>query len=196
MHAEIAGLPRRACDQVSRRVEAVGAGQWEPARRAPGGTWRTWWATSSPGTSWVAPLVGGLAIAEVGDRFDGDLLGDDPVGAWRSAAAAAIAACGVDGAMQRPLHLSSGEGPAADYIAERVLDLVMHAWDAARATGVDELLDADLLDVAAKALVDKALVDKALVDKADCWRHLRPRTGGRGRPRCRCPHVASGRVRA
>ena len=29
---------------------------------------------------WAVPLFAGSTIAEVGDRFDGDLLGDDPVG--------------------------------------------------------------------------------------------------------------------
>ena len=28
---------------------------------------------------WTAPLLEGSTIEEVGDRFDGDLLGDDPI---------------------------------------------------------------------------------------------------------------------
>ena len=44
---------------------------------------------------WTRPLLEGMTIAEVGDRFDGDLLGDDPRAAGRAAAAEAVAA--VDG---------------------------------------------------------------------------------------------------
>ena len=108
------------------------------------------------GTSWVGPLVEGCTIAEVGDTFDGDLLDDDPAEAWRQAVGAAIDACAADGAMQRLVHLSSGDVPAADYVVERILDLVMHAWDVARAIGADERLDPELVDVARKVLAEKA----------------------------------------
>src|SRR5688572_22903393 len=39
--------------------------------------------------SWVADLVNGKTIAEVGDKYEGDLVGDDPVGKWRTAVAEA-----------------------------------------------------------------------------------------------------------
>ena len=58
--------------------------------------------------------------------------------------------------MQRLVHLSSGDVAAADYVAERILDLVMHAWDVARAIGADERLDPELVDVARKILAEKA----------------------------------------
>lgn len=156
MHADIAELHRRACDQVTGRVAAIDAGQWELATPCTEWNVRDLVGHLASGTSWVAPLIEGLTIAEVGDRFEGDLLGDDPAAAWRQAAATAISACGTDGAMQRQVHLSSGDAPASDYIAERVLDLVMHAWDVARATGGDEQLDPELVEVAAKVLVEKA----------------------------------------
>src|ERR671911_280522 len=41
---------------------------------------------------WTVPLMEGATIAEVGDRFEGDLLGDDPVAAARAAADAATIA--------------------------------------------------------------------------------------------------------
>src|SRR2546423_1744603 len=108
-----------------------------------------------PGAQFIV-LVEGRPIAGVGDRFDGDLLGDDPSGAWRWAAGAAVEACAGEGAMQRLVHLSSGDVPAADYVGERILDLVMHAWDVARAIGADERLDPELVDVARKVLAEKA----------------------------------------
>ncbi|MGH2689344.1 MAG: TIGR03086 family metal-binding protein, partial [Actinomycetota bacterium] len=92
-------------------------------------------------------LVGGLTIAEVGDRLEGDLLGLDPKGAWRTAAAEATGACEPEGAMERTVHISAGPAPAKEYLRERVADLTIHAWDLARALGVDEQLDAELVAV-------------------------------------------------
>lgn len=163
MHPEIAELHRRSCNQVTERVDAIGADQWKLATPCTEWNVRDLVGHLVSGTSWVVPLVEGQTIAEVGDRFDGDLLGADPAGAWRSAADAAIAACTTAGAMDRRVHLSGGDVPASDYIAERVLDLVMHAWDLARATGTDERLDPELVEFAAKVLADKA----------DLWRTYR-----------------------
>ena len=61
---------------------------------------------------WVPPLLAGKTIAEVGDAFDGDVLGDDPQRAWTSAAAAAQAAFAEPGALERTVHLSFGDVPA------------------------------------------------------------------------------------
>ena len=60
-------------------------------------------------TSWVPPLMHGSTIAEVGERFDGDLLGSDPVRSWSDASAAASAAVAEDGALERTVHLSYGD---------------------------------------------------------------------------------------
>jgi uncharacterized protein (TIGR03086 family) len=156
MQSDIAELHRRACEQVTTRVERIAAGQWDLPTPCTEWNVRDLVGHLVSGTSWVGPLVEGRTIAEVGDRFDGDLLGDDPSGAWRRAAGAAVDACAADGAMHRLVHLSSGDVPAADYVAERILDLVMHAWDVARAIGADETLDPELVDVARKVLAEKA----------------------------------------
>ena len=156
MHAEMTELHSRACDQVATRIALVAADQWDLPTPCTEWNVRALVGHVVSGTSWVAPLVEGATIAEVGDRFDGDLLGDDPVGAWHRAAAAAVGACGEDGAMDRLVHLSSGDAPASDYVAERILDLVMHAWDLSRAIGADERLDPELVEVARKVLAEKA----------------------------------------
>jgi len=155
MDRDLAEQHRRACDDVSRRIELVGAEQW--GLPTPCTEWdvRALVAHLVSGTSWVGPLVEGMTIAEVGDRFDGDLLGDDPKGAWRRAAAAAVAAS--DGAvgLDRKVHLSFGDTTADDYIGERVLDLAMHAWDLARAIGANESLDPVVVEGASKVLAEK-----------------------------------------
>src|SRR5215217_2149838 len=58
---------------------------------------------------WAPPLLQGRTIAEVGDRFDGDQLGDDPQATWAAAAAASVASVRGDGALDRTVHVSFGD---------------------------------------------------------------------------------------
>ena len=64
---------------------------------------------------WVPPLLAGKTIEDVGDAFDGDVLGDDPIAAWDRAVAPAQAGFSGVGAMELPVHLSFGETPAEEY---------------------------------------------------------------------------------
>src|ERR1700761_6093819 len=50
---------------------------------------------------WAPPLLAGSTIADVGDRFDGDVLGTDPKAAWAAAATQAVRAAEAGGAMDR-----------------------------------------------------------------------------------------------
>ena len=94
---------------------------------------------------WVPLLLEGATVEDVGDRFDGDQLGDDPVTAWASAAAAAREAFAAPGALRRSVELSYGRRPADGYCQEMTMDLTVHAWDLARALGADEQLDEELV---------------------------------------------------
>ncbi|MGZ8605823.1 MAG: maleylpyruvate isomerase N-terminal domain-containing protein, partial [Actinomycetota bacterium] len=67
------------------------------------------------GNLWVPPLVAGESIAQVGDRFGGDLLGADPAAAWRASAYAACDAFEGPGALERIVNLSFGDVPAWRY---------------------------------------------------------------------------------
>src|SRR5437763_9665928 len=98
------------------------------------------------GNFWVAPLVAGQTIEEVGDRFDGDLLGDDPAAAYRQSAKEAAAAFNAQGAMQAPCAVSYGPVPGEIYAGHRFLDVLIHGWDLAKATGQDTTLPADLVE--------------------------------------------------
>ena len=93
---------------------------------------------------WVPPLLAGKTIAEVGDQFEGDLLGADPVGAWEDAIAAALRSWAMAREDQE-VNLSSGPSPAREYAEEMLLDLVVHGWDVARGAGLDERLDPSLV---------------------------------------------------
>lgn len=93
---------------------------------------------------WAPLLLEGRTIGEVGDRFDGDVLGEEPLAAWEVAARESRAAWLAPSARGRTVHLSSGDAPAEDYLWEMTFDLGVHAWDLARALGADENLDPDL----------------------------------------------------
>ena len=94
---------------------------------------------------WTVPLVRGAALADVGDRFEGDLLGGDPSGAARDAAAEADEAFSEPGALERTVELSFGSTPAREYGYQLLADHLVHAWDLAAAVGADRRLDADVV---------------------------------------------------
>lgn len=104
------------------------------------------------GNWWVAPLVEGRSIAEVGDRYDGDVLGDDPVDAYARSAASAAAAFRAPGAMTDPVAVSYGPVPGEIYCGHRLLDVLVHGWDLAASTGQPTDLDPELVDVAFEVL--------------------------------------------
>ena len=93
--------------------------------------------------------MAGQTIAAVGDRLDGDLLGDLPAQAAEEAGTEAVAAFGQPGASERIVHLSFGDTPAEEYAWQLIADHVVHAWDLAAATGGDTRLDADLVTAVA-----------------------------------------------
>ena len=80
---------------------------------------------------WTAPLLGGATVADIGDKFDGDLLGDDPVGAFAAAGAEATdASAGID--PETIVHLSFGDVPAREYLYQLVADHLVHALGSGR----------------------------------------------------------------
>jgi uncharacterized protein (TIGR03086 family) len=90
---------------------------------------------------WSVPLLAGATIAEVGDQYETDLLGDDPQQAVTDAAAAALAAAGKPGVLDKTVHLSFGDTPGEEYLRQLFADHLMHGWDLAVAIGGDRRLD-------------------------------------------------------
>lgn len=134
-----------ALAEFDRRVKAVRPDQWNNRTPCPEWDVRALVNHLVVEQLWVPPLLDGATIDDIGDRFDGDQLGDDPVAAWDNAAAAAREAFAAPGALQRHVELSYGRRPAEGYCQEMTLDLTVHAWDLARGIGVDPRLDADLV---------------------------------------------------
>ena len=146
---DYADLHRRATDSFAARVATVGDEQWHVP--TPCSAWDVHALVNHLvyENRWTPPIFEGRTIAEVGDQFEGDLLGADPKGAWADSARAATAAVSADGASGRTVHLSFGDVPGSEYAMQLTADLLIHGWDLARATGGDEKLDPELVAVVA-----------------------------------------------
>jgi uncharacterized protein (TIGR03086 family) len=141
---ELQSLFRRAAEGFGRRVHVVGAGQWHDPTPCDDWDVRTLVNHVAVEQLWVPPLAGGSTVADVGDRLDGDLLGDDPVATWDGAVEASLRAFEAQGALDGAVTLSSGERPMSDYCWEMTTDALIHSWDLARAVGADEALDPEV----------------------------------------------------
>jgi len=138
---DVPEIYRRASAQFGERVGAIGEHQWDAPTPLPGWDVRDLVHHLVHEERWTPPLFAGSTMAEVGDRFDGDLLGSDPVATQADAAAAALAAVCADGAMDRTVHLSFGDHPGREYAMQLAADHLVHAWDLACGIGADETLD-------------------------------------------------------
>ncbi|RSD14784.1 TIGR03086 family metal-binding protein [Amycolatopsis eburnea] len=130
-----------------RLVNQVRDNQWEQPTPCPGWTVRDVVGHLVREQLWVPHLLAGLTIKEVGDRYDGDVLGDDPIRAWGRSSTAARAAWREPGATERIVHLSFGDTPASDYRWQLATDLVVHTWDLARGTGSGQPIRDDFAEV-------------------------------------------------
>lgn len=153
MH-DIAALHRDALDSTRRFVAAVGDDQWDLSTPCVG------WNVSDlvnhivAGNLWAAELAAGRTIDEVGSTLDGDLLGSEPTAAYDRSAEAAARAFEAPGALDAPCAVSYGPVPGSMYAGHRVIDVLIHGWDIANATGQPADLDPDLV--------------------AACWEVVRP----------------------
>ena len=118
------------------------------------------WALPTPCDDWtVRDLVGHVAsgcrmaaaLASGGTRNDAiallgvDHLGDDPVASIEASLAMQLEAFSSDDIATQVFHHPAGDMPGAQVLQFRTTDLLVHRWDLARAIGVDETLDADLV---------------------------------------------------
>jgi uncharacterized protein (TIGR03086 family) len=138
-------LYHRTVESWADRVNAVAADQWDDPTPCAAWTVRDLVNHVAGEDLWTAPLMEGSTIADVGDRLDGDLLGDDPI---KSALAAAWEAKESVARLlpEHPtVHLSYGDESADEYVRQLAADHLVHGWDIAVATGGDTRLDPHLL---------------------------------------------------
>lgn len=138
-------LYRRGVGEFDRRVRQVDDEQWGGPTPCSEWTVRDLVNHVVAEDLWVPPLLEGQTMDEVGDRFEGDVLGEDPFRAWSDAREAALAAAERT-PPDRLVHTSMGEMPAADYLEQMFGDHLIHSWDLARAIGADDRLDPELVE--------------------------------------------------
>ena len=143
---ELPEVHARALAETRRFVAGVGPEQWGTTTPCEDWDLRALVNHVVAGNFWVAPLLRGQTIAEVGDRYDGDVLGSDPLAAYDRSAAEAQGAADEPGAMDAPCAVSYGPVPGEVYLGHRILDVVIHGWDIAMATDQDAALDPDLVE--------------------------------------------------
>jgi uncharacterized protein (TIGR03086 family) len=93
---------------------------------------------------WVPHLLRGETVQQVGDRYDGDQLGEDPVEAWDRAIEEALSSW-ADTSPDEIVHLSFGDFPAVEYADQMLLDLVVHGWDLARGVRLEDRMNPDVV---------------------------------------------------
>ena len=115
------------------------------------------WTVPTPCTEWnVRELVGhlvGMNLVFVA-LFEGspmpargaDRLGADPAAAYRRSAAELQAAAARPGVLERSQATPLGTATGAERLQWRIIDLLVHGWDLARATGVAAEVPEDLAD--------------------------------------------------
>lgn len=145
-------LYRIGTDAFDRHVTAIRDDQW--ALPTPCSEWdvRALVSHLVYETVWVAPLMQGMSVPEVGDRFEGDLLGSDPKAAWAKALEDARTAFAATGAMEQTVKLSSREVTGEEYCLEVAVDSGLHSWDLARAIGADETIPREIIDAGLELL--------------------------------------------
>jgi uncharacterized protein (TIGR03086 family) len=122
-------------DVVQPLVAAVASDQWDGPTPC-----REWDVRALVGhivaaNNLFAGVLTGTPLAEMQARRPADPLGDDPDGAYRDAAAAVLAAFRAPGALERPVTIPFGTVPGAVALDVRIVDVLVHGWDLARATG-------------------------------------------------------------
>src|SRR5262245_51889238 len=134
-------LYRDSVESFVDRVSQVRPDQWSAPTPCAGWDVRTLINHIVYEQMWSVPLFAGATIAEVGDRFEGDLLGDDPITVATEAGEDARAAISAPGAIDRTVHLSFGDTPAEEYVRQLFADHLIHGWDLAVGIGADRTMD-------------------------------------------------------
>ncbi len=96
--------------------------------------------------AWVPDTLAGRTMEEAGSaKFDGDLLGDDPLGRFEAIVADACSAASAVTDLDAVAHLSFGDYTVREYFWQINSFRALRAHDIARAIGVDPDLSPELV---------------------------------------------------
>jgi uncharacterized protein (TIGR03086 family) len=95
--------------------------------------------------AWVPEVLAGKTKEDVGDRYDGDLLGDHPKLNFASIVETAVLTVRDFDDLDRTVHLSYGDYPAREYLMHITSFRGLRAYDIARFIGASTELPPDLV---------------------------------------------------
>ena len=132
-------------------VDQIRDDQWgqrvpdEMTPRQPGSTLRTVVNYHAYDDAWVPDVLAGKTKDEVGDTYDGDLLGDHPKLNFASIVETAVLAVRGFADPDRTVHLSYGDFPAREYLKHITSFRGLRVHDLARFIGADTTMPTDLV---------------------------------------------------
>ncbi|HEU0241719.1 MAG TPA: TIGR03086 family metal-binding protein [Micromonosporaceae bacterium] len=154
---DVTELHRRAVGEFAARVDGIdtaGSGAWTAPTPCADWDVRALVNHLTYENKWTAPMLEGATVAEIGDRYEGDLLGGDPVGAFASASREAVdSSARID--TSKIVHLSFGDVPASEYLYQLAADHLIHGWDLAAATDGDRRFDPEVVAAVADWFADR-----------------------------------------
>lgn len=135
---------RDVIDMIDRNQLALAApAQWS---RKPDPTLRDIIGYHAYDEAWVPDVLAGRTAEEVGSRYDGDLLGDDPIASYDAINDAATDAVSRDLDLDKTVHLSYGDFPLGDYLEHTSIYRAFQAWSIGHFLGLDYSLPDPLID--------------------------------------------------
>ncbi len=135
-----------ALERFGSRVHQVPAAAWDAPTPCADWTVRDLVNHVTGEQLWAPHLLRGETLGDVGDRYDGDVLGAEPTLAWDRAAAGSLEAWQTLVREGLRVHTSVGQIPVEEYAEQMHLDLVVHGWDLARGAGLDASVPADVAE--------------------------------------------------
>jgi hypothetical protein len=126
-------------DQLTTKVPADWSRKTDP-------TLRDIVAAHAYDEAWVPEVLAGKTVEEVGDRWSGELLGDDPIGTYDEFNDLATEAALADRDPAQVVHFSYGDWPLADGFVHLAVYRAFQAWSIANLVGLDFALPDDVVD--------------------------------------------------
>jgi uncharacterized protein (TIGR03086 family) len=132
-------------------VEQIRDDQWDTrvpddmSPRQPGMTLRRIVNYHAYDDAWVPDVLAGRTIADVGARWDGDLLGDHPKLNFAGIVETAVMTVRGFDDLDRTVHLSYGDFAAREYLKHITSFRGLRVYDIARFIGTDTSMPGDLV---------------------------------------------------
>lgn len=146
---------------VEQLVATVGEEQWSQPTPCAGWTVRDLVNHVVLGSQTFTGILRGEQAPspeEMGRLRSSDQLGDDPLPAYREAADGLLAAFGQPGVLEQTFPLPIGPAPGIAALHLRIVEMLVHGWDLAQATGQPARFSDDIVEPAL-AFTQRRLAD-------------------------------------